>query len=99
MAEVFVSCASTDRHRLRPLVKALRARGYDVWWYDNIGPGEVWADAIAREIRNATTVIVALSKDGERSQHLRDETELAREAGRVIVPILLDTVELPLSLR
>ena len=32
MADVFVSYKAEDRKRIRPLVEALQAEGYGVWW-------------------------------------------------------------------
>ena len=37
MNDVFVSYKAEDRGRLKPLVAALEAEGFDVWWDAHIG--------------------------------------------------------------
>ncbi len=38
MADIFLSYASEDRERVIPLVEALQADGFSVWWDRNIRP-------------------------------------------------------------
>ena len=38
MADLFVSYARADRARVAPLVAALEAEGWSVWWDPEIGP-------------------------------------------------------------
>ncbi len=40
MADIFVSYATEDHERVRPLVEALEANGFEVWWARNILGGE-----------------------------------------------------------
>ena len=44
MNEVFVSYKAEDRERLKPLVAALEAEGFDVWWDAHIGGGTDWRE-------------------------------------------------------
>ena len=39
MSDVFVSYKAEDRRRVKPLVEALQADGYAVWWDAQIGGG------------------------------------------------------------
>jgi serine/threonine-protein kinase len=39
MSDVFVSYKAEDRRRVKPLVDALEAEGYSVWWDEQIGGG------------------------------------------------------------
>src|SRR5687768_15842431 len=43
MSDVFVSYKAEDRKRVRPLVEALEADGYSVWWDEQIGGGVAWS--------------------------------------------------------
>ncbi|MCZ6871640.1 MAG: TIR domain-containing protein [Gammaproteobacteria bacterium] len=36
MADIFLSYASEDRERVRPLVAALETGGFSVWWDSDI---------------------------------------------------------------
>ena len=42
MSDVFVSYKAEDRRRVKPLVEALQADGYAVWWDAQIGGGAAW---------------------------------------------------------
>ena len=62
MADIFVSYATEDHERVRPLVEALEANGFEVWWARNILGGEDFSAEIERQIHVASAVIVAWSK-------------------------------------
>ena len=98
MADVFISYKAEDRRRIQPLVQALQADGYSVWWDQHIGTGDDWRETIERQLDDAKCVIVAWSKQsiGPEGQFVRDEASRARRR-HVYVPILLDSVDPPLG--
>jgi TolB-like protein len=97
-ADVFISYKAEDRRRIQPLVQALQADGYSVWWDQHIGTGDDWRQTIERQLDAAKCVIVAWSKNsiGLAGHFVRDEASRAQRR-HVYVPILLDTVEPPLG--
>ena len=40
MPDIFISYARYDRARVRPLVTALKQQGWEVWWDEDIVPGQ-----------------------------------------------------------
>ncbi len=96
MADVFISYASEDRNRVRPLAEALQSRGFDVWWDRSLAAGQDYASIIERELRNAKAVIVVWTQSSCASTFVRDEAGRARDEGR-LVPVLLDRVDIPLG--
>ena len=62
MNDVFVSDKAEDRARLKPLVAALEAQGFDVWWEAHIGGGAAWPEEIQQHLDAARCVIVAWSE-------------------------------------
>jgi TolB-like protein len=98
MADVFVSYKAEDRRRVQPLVHALQADGYSVWWDQHIGTGDEWRQAIERQLDVAKCVIVAWSKHsiGPEGHFVRDEAARAQRR-HVYLPILIDQVEPPLG--
>lgn len=96
MADVFVSYASEDRERVRPLAEALQQRGVSVWWDRALAAGDDYAAVIARELDAAKAVIVVWSATSVASPWVRDEAARARDAGR-LVPAMIDAVEIPLG--
>jgi len=98
MSDVFVSYKAEDRRRVKPLVEALEADGYSVWWDEQIGGGAAWRQAIETELNAASCVIVAWSKRsvGPEGTFVQDEATRAQQR-KVYVPVLIDKVHLPLG--
>ena len=98
MSDVFVSYKAEDKRRVKPLVDALEADGYSVWWDEQIGGGATWRRAIEAELNSASCVIVAWSKRsvGEEGTFVQDEATRAQQR-HVYVPVLIDKVHLPLG--
>jgi serine/threonine-protein kinase len=98
MADVFVSYKAEDRRRIRPLVEALRAEGYSVWWDEQIGGGATWRHEIETELNAAKCVIVVWSNRsvGPDGTFVQDEATRAQQR-HVYVPVLIDKVHLPLG--
>lgn len=98
MSDVFISYKAEDRRRIQPLVQALEADGYSVWWDQHIGTGDAWRQTIEQQLGAAKCVIVAWSKHsiGPEGHFVRDEASRAQRRS-VYVPILIDSVEPPLG--
>lgn len=96
MADVFISYASEDRNRVRPLADALQQRGFNVWWDRSLAAGHDYTAIIERELKNAKAVIVVWTQSSAASTFVRDEAGRARDDGR-LVPVLLDRVDIPLG--
>src|SRR5438105_1300206 len=96
--DVFVSYKAEDRARLRPLVAALEAEGFTVWWDTHIGGGVHWREDIQAHLDAAKCVIVAWSRRsvGREGDFVRDEATRARKRGAYL-PIRLDPIEPPLG--
>jgi TolB-like protein len=98
MNDVFVSYKAEDRARLKPLVAALEAEGFSVWWDAHIGGGTDWRDEIQQHLDAARCVIVAWSERsvGPEGQFVCDEAARAKKAGTYL-PIKIDKVDPPLG--
>ncbi|HYD87190.1 MAG TPA: TIR domain-containing protein [Vitreimonas sp.] len=96
MADIFISYASEDAKRVRPLAEALQERGFKVWWDRSLAAGQDYASIIERELRAAKAVIVVWTQSSALSTFVRDEAGRARDEGR-LVPVLFDRVEIPLG--
>ncbi len=96
--DVFVSYKAEDRTRLKPLVDALEAEGFTVWWDANIGGGTHWREDIQEHLDGARCVIVAWTKRsvGRNGNFVRDEATRAQRRG-VYLPVRLDPVDPPLG--
>ncbi|MBL8546996.1 MAG: TIR domain-containing protein [Hyphomonadaceae bacterium] len=96
MADIFISYASEDRDRVRPLAEALQSRGFNIWWDRSLAAGQDYTAIIEKELKSAKAVIVLWTQASANSTFVRDEAGRARDEGR-LVPVLLDQVQLPLG--
>jgi hypothetical protein len=98
MADVFISYAREDRDSAKRLVDAIESRGWTVWWDRRIPAGKSYEDVIQQAIDDAGCVIVLWTGKSVASEWVRNE---AAEAARrkVLIPIRLEDVRLPLSVR
>jgi len=97
-ADVFVSYKAEDRRRVEPLVAALEAEGFSVWWDAHIGGGTHWREDIQDHLDAAKCVMVAWTKRsvGHDGDFVRDEATRARKRGTYL-PVRLEAVEPPLG--
>ena len=96
--DVFVSYKAEDRARLKPLVDALEAEGFSVWWDAQIGGGTNWHEDIEQHLDTAKCVVVAWTKrsTGHDGHFVRDEARRAQRRD-AYMPVCLDAVEPPLG--
>ena len=100
MSDIFLSYASEDRPRVKPLVEALEQQGWSVWWDRTILPGETWEEVIETALAGARCVIVLWSRDSVRPEsRVRIEVDEARRRHIPLVPALLDDVTIPMAYR
>lgn len=98
MATIFLSYAAADRARVQPLVTALEAQGFDVWWDRDISLGESYHRVIEQALKSAACAIVVWSKNSVGSEWVANEASEARKRS-ILVPAFLDEVEPPLEFR
>ena len=98
MADVFISYARTDRERIEALAATLEAHGHAAWWDRQILGGDDFVANIERELDTARAVIVAWSSAGSASHWVRDEAQVAANAGK-LVAISLDGSLPPMGFR
>ncbi len=96
--EIFLSYAREDMARVGIIVEALQNMQWSVFWDREIPPGMTWREAIGNALDQARVVIVAWSRHSIKSRWVAEEAEQALERG-ILVPVLLDDVELPLGFR
>jgi TolB-like protein len=98
MADVFVSYARTDKARVAPIVAALEANGWTVWWDPEITPGQEFDRQIAAELERAVTVLVVWTPNSVESRWVRGEARDGADRG-ILVPVRLGDVPLPIDFR
>ncbi len=84
MADVFISYAREDRARAEQVARALSAEGFDVFWDNEIPPGQTWADFTEAKLSASKALIVLWSGSSTQSQWVREEARMARDTGKLI---------------
>src|SRR5688500_15430725 len=98
MADVFISYARVDKARIAPLVAAIEARGWSVWWDPEIAPGQEFDRQITRELEMAAAVVVVWSPTSVESRWVRGEAREGAERG-ILVPVRFEKATLPIDVR
>ncbi len=98
MADVFISYASEDRDRVRPLVARLEGLGYSIWWDDHLRGGSVFSQEIESALEESKVVLVFWTEASARSRWVADEADLALQHNKLI-PIRLDDTPPPIGFR
>jgi len=98
VTDLFVSYASEDRDRIRPLVAAFESRGWSVWWDRELIAGPRYEQRIQEALDTARCVVVAWSTHAIESDWCRDEAQEGLERN-VLVPVRIDDVRPPLGFR
>ena len=98
MADVFVSYARTDKPRVAPLVAAIEAQGWSVWWDPAITPGQEFDQQIEVELKAAAAVLVVWTPSSVDSRWVRGEAREGADRG-ILVPVRFDSAELPIDVR
>ena len=98
MADVFVSYARSDKARVAPLVAAIEAQGWSVWWDPEIDAGQQFDDQIEAELKAAKAVVVVWTPTSVASRWVRGEAREAADRG-TLVPVRFEGASLPMDVR
>ncbi len=94
MADVFLSYAREDRARAEQVAQGLASAGVNVFWDNEIPPGQTWADYIETRLAQCKALIVLWSEHSTKSQWVREEARLGRDKG-VLIPAMIDASQAP----
>jgi len=98
MADVFISYARTDKARVAPLVAAIEAQGWTVWWDPDIAAGQEFDRQISAALKAAAAVVVVWTPNSVESRWVRGEARDAADRG-VLIPVRFEGAELPIDVR
>ena len=98
MADVFISYSRSDKALVAPLVAAIEAQGWSVWWDPAIATGQEFDRQIATELKSASAVVVVWTPNSVASRWVRGEAREGAERG-ILVPIRFARADLPIDVR
>ncbi|MCB2261606.1 MAG: toll/interleukin-1 receptor domain-containing protein [Candidatus Thiosymbion ectosymbiont of Robbea hypermnestra] len=97
MADIFISYSQQDRRRVEPLVHALTAEGYQVWWDLEIRAGEFFDELIETNLKRAQCVVVLWSQHSIASKWVRAESAWAEDQGKFVSVRIDEGIEPPIK--
>lgn len=96
--DVFLSYTREDQPAAERVAQALTDHGWSVWWDRLLLGGEPWHGEIDRALDAAKCVVVLWSSASVQSHWVLDEAGEGKARG-VLVPVLVEDVEIPLGFR
>ncbi|HEV2362946.1 MAG TPA: TIR domain-containing protein [Caulobacteraceae bacterium] len=95
MSDIFISYARSTEGQAKQVAEALRGLGYGVWRDDELPAHRDYSEVIEERLRAARAVVVIWSAEAAKSQWVRAEADIAREAG-TLVQLTVDGAALPM---
>jgi TolB-like protein len=98
MTDVFVSYSRTDMALVAPIVAALEAQGWSVWWDPAISPGQEFDRQISTELDATSAVLVVWTPQSVESRWVRGEARDGADRG-ILIPVRFGNARLPIDFR
>jgi TolB-like protein/Tfp pilus assembly protein PilF len=95
-ATIFLSYSRADEAKVMPIIAALEAAGYSLWWDGLLQPGTHFGDTTAAALQAARAVVVVWSATSAKSHWVQDEATSGRDR-RCLVPVSIDGTLPPLG--
>ena len=95
MPYIFVSYPRRDSERVLPVLEAMMEQGYRVWYDAGISAGDNWENSIAEHLDKSAVFMTFISSSALKSKYVLQELRQADHARKPIVPIILESVEMP----
>ncbi|MBQ7364675.1 MAG: leucine-rich repeat protein [Clostridia bacterium] len=96
---IFVSYAHKDTDRVLPIIEALAAAGFRVWYDAGIEAGSEWPEYIATHLEHAACVIAFLSEASIASKNCRQEINYAIDLDIPTLTVYLEDLTLTGGMR
>jgi hypothetical protein len=91
--QIFISYSKKDSGFAHKLADDLISAGFKIWIDKSIGGGDLWREAIEKNLKAAGEVIVVVSPSSMASEWVKHEGSLAYGWGKQLFPILIEPVE------
>ncbi|MDD2922120.1 MAG: toll/interleukin-1 receptor domain-containing protein [Anaerolineales bacterium] len=99
-AQIFLSYSHSDAAFAAKLAGGLEKAGYEVWLdRTDIQTGARWDDEIVKGLDASAVFLVLLSEASTASQNVKDEIGYALDHNKQILPLLIESCEIPFRLR
>jgi hypothetical protein len=86
---VFISYSRVDRPYVERLAAYLTGAGLEVWFDEDIEPGDIWVSKIRDGLDSCAAVVLVASVAAAESTWVSAELERANGAGKPVLPLML----------
>src|SRR5206468_4693132 len=98
--DLFVSYSRQDQKQVLALTKLLEERGFKVWIDQyRLDGATLWPKEVTEALLRAKVFVLVVSKASVVSANVIRELSLASEESKTILPLQLEAVEIPSSIR
>jgi hypothetical protein len=98
--DLFVSYSRRDQKQVLALTKLLEQRGFKVWIDQHrLDGASLWPKEVTEALLRAKVFVLVISKASVVSDNVIRELSLASEESKTILPLQLEQVEIPSSIR
>jgi hypothetical protein len=99
MGRFFLSYSRADSEIALRLANDLRRAGAEIWVDQiDIKPSDHWDRSVERGLRESDGVLLVMSPRSVASENVMDEVSVALDAGKQIIPVLIEACQAPLRL-
>ncbi|MBT6522726.1 MAG: toll/interleukin-1 receptor domain-containing protein [Rhodobacteraceae bacterium] len=91
---VFISYARANKAEVVEIVRYLRAHNINIWWDDDIAPGDKWRDQITEKLAECQAVLTLWTEQSVKSGSVIEEAEGGKHGGKLL-HARLDSAPLP----
>ena len=99
MAHFFLSYSRSDADVALRLANDLRRAGAQIWVDQlDIKPSDRWDRAVEAGLRESAGVVLVMSPRAVASENVLDEISVALDAGKHVLPVLVEACQAPLRL-
>jgi hypothetical protein len=99
-SKIFFSYSRMDSVFALRLAKDIRGAGVDIWMDQlDIPAGSRWDVEVENALANASCFLLILSPFSQASENVQDEIAYALDAGKIIIPVILENCTIHFRLR
>jgi len=91
---VFISYAQDNKIDVAEIARYLRAHEINIWWDDDLLPGDPWREQIQANLENCQAVLTLWTEQSVRSKSVIEEAEAGKRRGKLL-HAKLDSTPLP----
>jgi hypothetical protein len=99
MGRFFLSYSRADQDLALKFANDLKAAGADIWVDQiDIKPSERWDRSVEAGLRDSVGIVLMMSPRSVASENVLDEVSIALDAGKQVIPVLIEACQAPLRL-